>query len=330
MVEHRADETLVRDGEVEDQRERLQAGERSGEEEVEECPECGGSHLAEDSRHGELVCEDCGLVVDDVQVDRGPDWRAFDSAERDRKSRVGGPVTETMHDRGLSTEIDWRDRDASGQALSSERRSQMNRLRKWHKRSQAKGKERRLRHALGEIERMSSALNVPDNTQEIAAVVFRKAHSEGLLPGRSVEGVAAASLYAAARQENLPRSLDDVADVSRVDRQELARTYRYILRELSLEIAPTDPANFVPQIASELGVSDEVERRAVEIIEDTSEMGLTSGKSPKGYAAAAIYLASILANDKRTQNDVAEVAEVTEVTIRNRYQEQAEAIGAAV
>ena len=320
--------TRERDESVDDGREHQR--EQTEVESAQVCPDCGSEDVIEDEERGELVCESCGLVVEDALVDSGPEWRAFDSAEKEQKSRVGGPMTKTMHDKGLSTEIDWRDQDALGQSLSSEKRNQMKRLRKWHKRSQAKGKERSLRFALGEIDRMASALNIPENTREVASVIFRQAHDEDLLPGRSIEGVAASALYAAARQENVPRSIDEVAEVSRVEEQELARTYRYIVRELGLAIGPTNPAEFVPQIASELDLNEEVKRKAVEIIEDTAEMGLTSGKSPKGYAAAAIYLASILANDKRTQNEISEVADITEVTIRNRYQEQAEAIGAAV
>ncbi|MDY6774515.1 MAG: transcription initiation factor IIB [Halobacteria archaeon] len=295
-----------------------------------ECPECGSDSLIEDPERGETVCQDCGLVVDEGHIDQGPEWRAFDSEERDSKARVGAPRTEKMHDKGLSTEIDWQDKDAFGNSLSSNKRAQMKRLRKWHKRSQAKGKERGLRYALGEIDRMGSALNVPENTREVASMIQRRAVDEDLLPGRSIEGVAAAALYAALRQGSIPRSIDEVAEVSRVDEKELARTYRYIMRELGLEIGPTDPVEFVPRIASELELSSEVEERAKKIIRETSEQGLASGKSPKGYAAAAIYLASMLTNEKRTQQEIAEVADITEVTIRNRYQEQAEHIGAAV
>ncbi|MDY6775051.1 transcription initiation factor IIB family protein [Halorutilales archaeon Cl-col2-1] len=305
--------------------------EETEEETVHECPECGSDNLVEDSERGETVCQDCGLVVEDEQVDRGPEWRAFDSKERDEKSRVGAPMTQRMHDKGLTTNIDWRDKDAFGQSLSADRRAQMKRLRKWQNRIRTSGsKERNLQFALGEIDRMSSSLNIPESTREVASMIYRRALDENLLPGRSIEGVAASVLYAACRQENIPRSLDEIAEVSRVEKQEVARTYRYVARQLNLEIGPTDPAEFVPRFASDLDLSEEVQQKASDIIHDTAEQGLLSGKSPTGYAAAAIYLASILCNEKRTQKEVAEAASVTEVTIRNRYHEQAEAIGAGV
>ncbi|MEF8807798.1 TFIIB-type zinc ribbon-containing protein, partial [Natronomonas sp.] len=82
------------------------------------CPECGGS-LRADTEHGETVCSECGLVVDEDEIDRGPEWRAFDSAEKDEKSRVGAPTSKMMHDKGLSTNIGWQDKDAYGNSLSS-------------------------------------------------------------------------------------------------------------------------------------------------------------------------------------------------------------------
>lgn len=293
--------------------------------EQEICPECGGDLLEQD---GEIVCSECGLVIEEEMIDPGPEWRAFNQQERNSKSRVGAPTTQTMHDKGLTTSIDWKNTDAYGRSLTSEKRSQMRRLRKWQERIRTKDAgERNLQFALSEIDRMASALGVPRSIREVASVMYRQALKKDLIRGRSIEGVATAALYAACRQENLPRSLEEVASVSRVERKEIGRTYRYVSQELGLEMEPVDPSQYVPRYCTELDVSSEVERKAVDIIERTAEKGLLSGKSPTGYAAAAIYTASLLCRENRTQKEVAEVAQVTEVTIRNRYQEQIDAIG---
>ncbi len=292
---------------------------------VSTCPECG-ARLETDTEHGETVCSECGLVVEEDSIDRGPEWRAFDSAEKDQKSRVGAPTTNMMHDKGLSTNIGWQDKDAYGNQLSNRQRRKMQRLRTWNERFRTRdSKERNLKQALGEIERMSSALGLPENVRETASVIYRRALDENLLPGRSIEGVATAALYAAARQAGVPRSLDEVERVSRVDKMELTRTYRYIIRELNLEVKPADPESYVPRFISDLGLSDEVERRARDLIESAREAGVLSGKSPVGLAAAAVYAAALLCNQKVTQNDVSEVADISEVTIRNRYKELLEA-----
>jgi len=293
--------------------------------ETEGCPECGGQLVADDS-HGETVCSDCGLVVEDDEIDRGPEWRAFDAKEKDEKSRVGAPTTNMMHDKGLSTNIDWRDQDAYGNSLDSRQREKMQRLRKWNERFRTRdARERNLKQALGEIDRMASGLGLPDNVRETASVIYRRALDEDLLPGRSIEGVSTACVYAAARQAGVPRSLDEISEVSRVEKSEVARTYRYVVRELGLEIKPADPEQYVPRFASELELSEESEHRARSLLKNAKEQGVHSGKSPVGLAAAAVYAASLLTNEKTTQAAVSEVADISEVTIRNRYHELLEA-----
>ncbi|MFC7204072.1 transcription initiation factor IIB family protein [Haloferax namakaokahaiae] len=290
------------------------------------CPECGSSNLISDSEHGETVCDECGLVVQEDEIDHGPEWRAFNSAEKDQKSRVGAPTTNMMHDKGLSTNIGWQNKDAYGRSLSSRQREKMQRLRTWNERFRTRdSKERNLKQALGEIDRMASALGLPDNVRETASVIYRRALDDDLLPGRSIEGVATSALYASARMAGTPRSLDEITNVSRVEKDEIARTYRYVVRELKLEIKPADPVQYVPRFASELDLSEESERRARQLLENAKKQSIHSGKSPVGLAAAAVYAAGLLTNEKVTQNEVSDVANISEVTIRNRYHELLEA-----
>ena len=289
------------------------------------CPECESSEIRTTDR-SETVCDDCGLVLAEDNVDRGPEWRAFDPREKREKSRVGAPTTNTMHDKGLSTNIDWRNKDAYGNTLSNRQRQRMDRLRTWNERFRTRdSRERNLKQALGEIDRMSSALGLPKNVRETASVIYRRALEDDLLPGRSIEGVSTASVYAAARQANMPRSLDELTEVSRVEKSEIARTYRYVSRELGLEVQPADPESYVPRFVSGLGLSEEVERRARALLRNAKSQGVHSGKSPVGLAAAAVYAAALLTNEKTTQSAVSEVADISEVTIRNRYHELLEA-----
>ncbi|ELK45577.1 transcription initiation factor TFB, partial [Haloferax sp. BAB-2207] len=107
---------------------------------------------------GELIHEETGIIIEEERIDPGPEWRAFNHSERQSKSRVGAPTTQTMHDKGLTTTIDWKDKDAYGRSISSKKRSQMHRLRKWQERIRTKDAgERNLQFALSEIDRMASA-----------------------------------------------------------------------------------------------------------------------------------------------------------------------------
>jgi transcription initiation factor TFIIB len=212
------------------------------------CPECESASLIKSGDQSELVCNDCGLILEEDTIDHGPEWRAFNHSDRQSKSRVGAPTTQTMHDKGLTTQIDWRNKDAYGRSLSSEKRTRMNRLRKWQERARTKDAgERNLQFALSETDRMASALSVPRSVREVASVIYRNALSANLILGRSIEGVATSTLYAACRKEGIPRSLEEVAQVSRVEQKEIGRTYRYIARELDLGMKPVDPQKYIPR-----------------------------------------------------------------------------------
>ncbi|MFC6960616.1 transcription initiation factor IIB family protein [Halocatena marina] len=196
------------------------------------CPHCD-SNVEADPKRGETVCTECGTIVTEGTVDHGPEWTAYTASEREDCSRVGRPTTASLHDRGLSTVISQEDRDAHGRRLSSRKRQQMRRLRTWDERYRTRdSKERNLRQAFGEINRMSSALGLPKPVRETASVIYRRALAENLLIGRSIEGIATSAVYAAARREGIPRTLDEVTTVARVERQRIARAYRVISTEL--------------------------------------------------------------------------------------------------
>ncbi len=295
------------------------------------CPHCKGKHIFRDYESGELVCKDCGCIVDDLFIDQGPEWRNFGDGKGEDRSRVGDPRKVNIHDGGMSTEISSRNRDAYGRSIPASERAVMYRIRKWQKRIRiASATDRNLASAFSNMGRVVSAMSLPKNVEEAAAAIYRKAVKSNLIRGRSIEGVVAASIYAACRQCNVPRTLDEVADASSVSRKEIGRTYRYMRRQLKLNLMPTSPQDYVPRFCSELKVRGDVQIRTNEILRDAKELEITSGKGPTGVAAAAIYIATIQCNDRRTQRDVAEVAGVTEVTIRNRYKELTDKLGIAV
>ncbi len=288
------------------------------------CPECGGTNFLEDASRGELVCAKCGLVMQEEMIDTGQEWRAFDSEQMSRRARSGAPLTFTKHDKGLTTEI--------GKGLGelykvpAKKRAQYYRLTKWHKRL-IKSKDRNLSFALSELQRIVSFLNLPRPIHERIARYYEEAVNKGLVRVRSIESVVAALTYAVSREFNSPRTLDEISEASGVDKREIGRTYRYIARELQIRILPADPVTFVPRFCSMLGLSDKVQARSVEILKKAKKFDLTSGKGPTGVAAAAIYIATVLIGEKRTQREVADIVGVTEVTIRNRYKELVEKLG---
>jgi len=289
---------------------------------IRKCPECNGSRLIRDYEQGEIVCMDCGYVIDDRLADSGPEWRAFDDEQRAKRTRVGAPLTFTIHDKGLSTMIDWHDRDTYGKDLTPGQRAQVYRLRKWQRRVRVSdATERNLAFALSELSKMSSTLNLPKNILETASVIYRKAVKKRLIRGRSIQGVTAAAIYMACRQCGVARTLDEISQISAIHKKEIGRSYRFIVKELESFVPSLPAMHYVSRFANQLGLAGKVETIAQRILQTASTMRLTSGRGPTGIAAAATYIASVLANERRTQREIAEVANVTEVTIRNRYKE---------
>ena len=206
---------------------------------VQTCPECSSTRLMRDYECAEIVCMDCGFVVAAKIADRGPEWRAFDDEQRSKRTRVGAPLTYTIHDKGLSTTIDWHDRDIYGKSLSPGQKAQVYRLRKWQRRIRVSdATERNLAFALSEITKISNNLTLPKNILETASVIYRKAVKERLIRGRSIQGVTSASIYLACRQCGLPRTLDEISQSSGVNKKEVGRSYRFLIRELNYSIPP--------------------------------------------------------------------------------------------
>lgn len=289
--------------------------------EIKVCSHCGSDRLIYDPVRGDIICAVCGYVVSEREVDKGPEWRAFDGEEREKRSRVGAPLSRYTPD-ALATEIDWRSKDAAGRELGLRKKVEMFRLRRWHMRAQAQSSlERNLIQAQQELERLSAQLGLPKRIIDRASEIYRRALETGLVRGRSIESVIAAAIYAACRELKTPRTLDEIAKYTRAGRKEVARCYRLLLRETAIKVPLPNPIDFAPRIGNMLKVSAITVREAIDILKQAQHIGITAGKDPAGLAAAAIYIAALRRGEIRTQKEVARAAQVTEVTVRNRYKE---------
>jgi len=295
------------------------------------CPECNSKRIIRDYEKGELLCASCGLIIAENIHDMGPEWRAFDAEQKEKKARGGAPIKYMRPNKGLVTEIDQYNRDIRGGKISPKKQAQLYRMRKWHKRiSIATSMERNLVIALAELDRVASALGLPENIKESAALLYRKAVKEELIRGRLIESVVAAVIYAICRLQGIPRTLDEIARASGIEKKEIGRAYRFLKSELKIDVPLTDPAQYVPKFATALRLGSEVQQEAVKLIKKALRKGLISGRGPTGVAAAALYIASAMHGEKKTQKEVADVAGVTEVTIRNRYRELKKELGLKV
>jgi len=283
---------------------------------IKKCAECNSFNVMLDKEKGELVCNECGLVIEDSLTDIGQEWREFDSASASKR-RAGAPMTYTQYDRGLSTQVGS---STDIGRLSGKSKSKFFRLRKWQSRINT-AMERNLKIALSELKRTASHLRIPKQVEEEASKTYHLAVQNELVRGRSMESVVAGCIYAACRMYEVARTLDEISEACGIDKKEIGRTYRFVTRELGISVLPSNPSDYIARFASSLNLSPEAQSKAIEILEESQKIELTSGRGPTGMAAAALYVAALMKGEKKTQREVADVAGVTEVTIRNRYKE---------
>ncbi len=261
--------------------------------------------MVTDPTHGEIYCADCGIIIEEGIVDGGPEWRAFDTEQISKRVRTGPGMSYRMHDKGLSTQ-------------TPKLHAGIQRLRWVDKDS----REKTLAFALGEIDRMASALKLPEDVREEISLLYRKAAKQNLIKGRSIEELVSAMLYIVCRQYGLPRTLKEIAKVSRSSLKKIRRAYLALMRELGLKLAPVEPSQYVPRLCSELGLSEATREKAIEILKRNKDAIASKGWTPIGTAAAAIYVAATLnKEDYCNEKEIAKVAGTTEVTIRNRSKE---------
>lgn len=282
-----------------------------------ECPNCGSSDHVEDPETRERICKNCGYIISEYALDRGPEWRAFTPEERERKKRTGSPLSNVYYDRGLSTTFDPRDTKGT-----SEETQRMWRLKRRDTRTKlSETGARNLKTALKEMARMADALHVPRGVKEEAIDIYRQTLEEDMIVGQTIDGFVAASLYAACRRTKIPRSLKEVADLSTQDLKTVSRIYRQILRELDMRMPIDYPMKFVPRIANKVKVTPRTDQLTVEILREARQEKALAGKDPRGMAAAALYMACKHNQEGCTQREVSEAAGTSEVTLRNRLRD---------
>ena len=271
---------------------------------------------------GELIRKDTGEVISDNSPSPEKEWRSFNIEESQNRARVGTPTSLVFHDMGLATKIGNESTDASGNVIDAATRTKMGRLRMWNSRSQShSATERNLQKAFSMLSRIKDRLGLPNHVTEKAAYTYRKAQERGLIRGDTIGSVLAASIYVAARQSGVLRTLDDISEISDIKPGEVARSYRRIISELDINVPLIDPRKYIVKVANNLNFDEKIKRKALELMEQAQKKHVIVGKDPISMAASIIYLVNLSETKPRTQAEIAKAAGVTEVTVRNRSKE---------
>jgi transcription initiation factor TFIIB len=269
-----------------------------------------------DSERGEIVCGGCGLILLQNMADSSHESNGYTQEEFMKLARTGPATSLTMFDKGLSTVIGT-NKDSTGKALSGKTKYEFKRLRLWDQRSKSR-KTATLSKAFTLLHGMKTKLGIPNNVVENAAYIYRKAVDAKLTRGRTMASLIAASLYAACRENNVPRTLDDIAEAGNVERRILSRDLRTIIKKLELNLNQYDTTSFISKIANNMNLKEKTKRDAFDILKRCEKEEITAGKHPVAQAAASLYIACIISGEKISQKRLSLESGVSEVTIRNR------------
>jgi transcription initiation factor TFIIB len=276
---------------------------------------CKTYPIITDSERGEMFCGGCGLVLVQNISDTSHESSGY-SQDFMKLSRTGPSTSLTMYDKGLSTVI-GADKDFSGNALSSKTKYEFNRLRTWDQRSKSRSTAT-LSKAFTLLNGMKTKLGIPDNVVENAAYIYRKTVNAKLTRGRTMASLVSASLYAACRENNIPRTLDDIANAGNIERRILSRDLRTIIKKLGLKLNQYDISSFISKISNNMNLKEKTKRDAFDILKCCESEEITAGKHPVAQAAASLYIACIINGEKISQKKFSKESGVSDVTIRNR------------
>lgn len=275
---------------------------------------CENRFIITDSFSGETVCGNCGLVLSERSEYLGQD---NSSGQVNVIRNRTWSASATMYDRGLPTMIGFRDRDALGKTLSIDMRNRFSRLRTWDARSKNTHIEKNYKLSFSLLDALKVSLGIPDMVAERAAQIYKKAVSTKITRGRSITSVLCASLYAACRESDIPRTLNDIAKAANISKKILSRSYRTLVLDLDLNPRPYDSSEFINKIANHAMISEKAQRDALDMLSKITKKEIHVGRNPLGIASSVLYLSCIINGEKKTQESIAKASGITAVTIRN-------------
>jgi len=281
---------------------------------------CTNSTTITDFETGEMICQNCGMVLQDkISYDGRNDNTFTPSTDH---SQVGNRSNIRLHDMGLATVIDKFNNDSKGRPIEYKMRQEMRRIRLWDTRSKAKNSaERNLRMALSEMEKLKQKLSLSDAITERSAYLYRKAARSQLIRGRSIKGVVGACVYVACREMDTTRTIIDISKNLQEPRRSIAKNYRMLFQNLRLAVSVPDPIKCIVKIANNLETPENTKREAIHIFDTLKERKLTAGKRPDAVAATVIYIASVKTGVNLSQQKISKISGISVVTIRNRCQD---------
>ncbi len=187
--------------------------------------------------------------------------------------------------------------------------------------------EHNLNTNLANLKLISSQLKLADAIEKESARIYRECAEKGVTRARANDSIIAACVFLASKLHGMPKTLNEVAIASKLDKFDIARTYKLVIRRLNIQVVQSNPVDFIARFASDLNLDAKAQTKAVKLLENIQKDGYDSGKSPTSLAATTLYIAALMSKTKVTQKAIAEISGITETTLRQRTKEMLKKLG---
>jgi transcription initiation factor TFIIB len=282
-----------------------------------ECQNCNGRRVVFDHGTGEKICTGCGIVL---SVEREYIDPLLDTNTNLSNMNLGTPSSLAHHDKNLSTMISYSNVDADGVAISVDQRSAIQRMRRWNKISNNnRSYHRNLKNAFAILIRIKDKLSLSETIIEKSAYYYRKILDQNLIKGRSITGFVVACVYASCREMNVPRTIEEIAEISNTDKIFAGKCYRLLVRKLKVRLPSIDSTSHLARIANNAGISEKTLRHAVQMMSEIKDDPISFGKDPCAIAVAVLYGACLDKGEKTSQSRISLAGNVSVVTLRKRF-----------
>lgn len=282
-----------------------------------ECQNCKDETVIFDHGTGEKICTGCGIVL---SVEREYIDPLLDTNTNLSSMNLGTPSSLAHHDKNLSTMISYSNVDADGVAISVDQRSAIQRMRRWNKISNNnRSYHRNLKNAFSVLIRIKDKLSLSEIIIEKSAYYYRKILDQNLIKGRSIRGFVVACVYVSCREMNVPRTIEEIAEISNTDKIFAGKCYRLLVRKLKVRLPSIDSTSHLARIANNAGISERTLRHAVQMMSQIKDDPISFGKDPCAMAVAILYGACLDKGEKTSQSRISLAGNVSVVTLRKRF-----------
>jgi transcription initiation factor TFIIB len=263
------------------------------------CPDCDGEDILQDDVTGDMICTQCGMVLDAHLFFSDASAISFTndedkSASSGKAKTYSDPAAEKMF-RKLQKAEKWTHTWADIHQIIAKK----------------------------EINRYLYQLELPEYVLNNSYNLYKKIYRKNAIQGRGIKAMVAATVYTVCRQHQIPVFFKDIERVSKQEHSTIRKCFSYIMDTFPIQLPVLNAKQFIPQLVAKLGFSELLGKVASRILIklESTDWGKQIN-NPKHMASISIFFAYNIMhraeklNVSITQKEFSQKVGMSETTLR--------------